>query len=511
MAQALAKGIQPEEILYSSYTRNACKIAKQRALERFPQYKAADFKYFRTCHSIAFRLLELDPHQIFDGDWLKKFATEFTYKFSEQENRSDGGDIEIMEATLALPHDWLLFFDEWRKSAMLFNFDEALWKFLSKFNYVPDGFTHNSVYMFIERKEAFKQQHGLFDFSDMLIKVLEEGLAPEVKLAVLDETQDCSPLCFKCLSQFASSADEVYWIGDSDQTIYSFMAADPHLFLDIKSDEDIVLRQSYRVPKSAYEVAQSIIKRNSTRYPYSDYKPTNVEGIVERTGSIPWDEILDGQDVYFIHRTRYLVGKWYDRLISSGIPFYTNRGQKSPLQTKKGRAVHTLMRLGNGEKVTLAEVWGAIDDFLPARPWLKNKSEVERAAKADPEKHVGKVELFDLGFIYKFFDYLYGVGIVDILKFAEEERSYFKRLVDKFGAQSLTKDPTILLSTIHGIKGGECDTCIVNMQLTKKVQDAYWASDENKESENRVFYVAATRTRNRMILLPSLDWRSFEI
>lgn len=89
----------------------------------------------------------------------------------------------------------------------------------------------------IEEYETYKKRRGLIDYIDMEIsvkrllenEVVQEVLAEEVDLLMVDEFQDTSPIqleIFWKLSQFAKYS---IWVGDPKQSIYGFRGADPEL------------------------------------------------------------------------------------------------------------------------------------------------------------------------------------------------------------------------------------------------------------------------------------------
>lgn len=89
----------------------------------------------------------------------------------------------------------------------------------------------------IEEYETYKKRRGLIDYIDMEIsvkqllenEVVQEVLAEEVDLLMVDEFQDTSPIqleIFWKLSQFAKFS---IWVGDPKQSIYGFRGADPEL------------------------------------------------------------------------------------------------------------------------------------------------------------------------------------------------------------------------------------------------------------------------------------------
>ena len=58
---------------------------------------------------------------------------------------------------------------------------------------------------------------------------------------------------------------------------------------------------------------------------------------------------------------------------------------------------------------------------------------------------------------------------------------------------SLNKKPRILLSTIHGVKGGESENVAPSYRF--KFKHTTRVMTRNPDDENRLFYVGATRTK----------------
>ena len=56
--------------------------------------------------------------------------------------------------------------------------------------------------------------------------------------------------------------------------------------------------------------------------------------------------------------------------------------------------------------------------------------------------------------------------------------------------------PLVTLATIHGYKGEEADHVVVATELTERTQWNYLSA---RDTENRVFYVAATRARQTLL------------
>jgi superfamily I DNA/RNA helicase len=77
-------------------------------------------------------------------------------------------------------------------------------------------------------------------------------------------------------------------------------------------------------------------------------------------------------------------------------------------------------------------------------------------------------------------------------------KEYYISLLRK--GESLTKPPRINISTIHGSKGGEADNVVL---VTDMAASTWEASNLMPDSEHRVWYVGATRTKHSLnIVMP---------
>ena len=91
---------------------------------------------------------------------------------------------------------------------------------------------------------------------------------------------------------------------------------------------------------------------------------------------------------------------------------------------------------------------------------------------------------------------------------APEKQVHYIRKMRKNG-EELNQEPRILLSTIHGVKGGEADNVVLLTDLSKNTQSNY---ERYPDDENRLFYVGATRTKNHLhIVRPKDIYKSYRI
>lgn len=91
-----------------------------------------------------------------------------------------------------------------------------------------------------------------------------------------------------------------------------------------------------------------------------------------------------------------------------------------------------------------------------------------------------------------------------ILEFINRKKhralEYPIRIAEKNGLWSLTKDPAIVIGTIHSVKGGEADAVYVIPDISPKSYEGWQFETESRDDIIRQFYVAMTRTRSDLYL-----------
>ena len=133
------------------------------------------------------------------------------------------------------------------------------------------------VYALYQRK-----LHGsnAVDFDDMLmltVEVLERFPEARTKwqnsfrYILVDEYQDTNHAQYRLLQLLAASHKNVFAVGDPDQSIYSFRAADIRNILDFEKDfpraTSIALEQNYRSTNAILSAANEVIDHNRDRKP----------------------------------------------------------------------------------------------------------------------------------------------------------------------------------------------------------------------------------------------------
>ncbi len=118
------------------------------------------------------------------------------------------------------------------------------------------------------------RENNALDFDDLLVKTLEIIYRfPEVlernkyKFIHIDEYQDTNRLQYFLVKAFAGNGENLFVVGDEDQSIYGWRGADIRNILQFEKDfpnaKVISLEQNYRSTKPILNVANLLIRNNS--------------------------------------------------------------------------------------------------------------------------------------------------------------------------------------------------------------------------------------------------------
>ena len=368
--------------------------------------------------------------------------------------------------------------------------------------------------------EALKASIGAIDFTDMLSLALGVD-SPHRRLLVVDEAQDLSPLQIRLVEHWASAADHLVWVGDPDQAIYGFAGADgKHIHDRIRSGVPARrLTQSWRVPKAVHQLARPLILLSRDRVD-APYDPSDKPGsvVVGRGGNMAEDAVgwaLNGAgSVMIIARAVRFLTDYLAVLARKGVPFRNERGASPWGQRAQCEVVMALDALLRGRLLT-GEMVFRLASAAPGRPkgrWFKGTKKAAKEwakAKADAGavglsagmvedlggvRTAGMAELGDLR------------GIVGAWGKAKEYEMQIV-LLERGGPAALRDEPRTLLTTIHGAKGREAETVLLDLSAPYPCQREILR--DGPDAERRVVYVAVTRALHRLgILVPDDSSRS---
>ena len=151
--------------------------------------------------------------------------------------------------------------------------------------YGPEEYAANAFYpnqkniaKVFERYEIEKQKAGALDFDDLLLKELELFKKyPEIRKKwqtrfehiLIDEYQDTNAVQYNIVKLLVNAEKNICVVGDDWQSIYSWRGADFTNILNFERDfpgaKVIKLEQNYRSTGNILEASQKIINENKTR------------------------------------------------------------------------------------------------------------------------------------------------------------------------------------------------------------------------------------------------------
>ncbi|MDY3092124.1 MAG: 3'-5' exonuclease [Erysipelotrichaceae bacterium] len=131
------------------------------------------------------------------------------------------------------------------------------------------------VYDYYEKR--LKSIYGL-DFDDLILwtvemfskfEMIKKKWSNRFEYIHVDEFQDIDKTQYQLIKQLSSVHDNIYVVGDPDQTIYTWRGADVNIIInfekDFKDTRTIILNQNYRSTNMILSGANSVIKNNKLR------------------------------------------------------------------------------------------------------------------------------------------------------------------------------------------------------------------------------------------------------
>lgn len=327
------KHINPKNVLAITFTNKAANEMKNRISEMLGE--AGDGAFISTIHSLCVRILKEEigvfgypkNFTIVDGDDQKTILKEAYKEFNiDKKDLSYGSALDYIANC---KYEELSY-----EKAMDQAYGEK--KLVDKAN----------VYKYYD--ERLKSLYAL-DFDDLILftvrlfklhkDILKKWSSKFIYIHV-DEFQDIDKTQYELIKLLSSTHDNVYVVGDPDQTIYTWRGADVNIIVnfdkDFKNTKTIILNQNYRSTNNILEGANSLIKYNKSRVP-KDLFSENGDGDKIVHKSLP-DETSEAyyivsciqsllkqgyeyNDIAILYRSNYLSREVEKVFIENRIPY----------------------------------------------------------------------------------------------------------------------------------------------------------------------------------------------
>ena len=482
--EKLLDGVRPEEIGFMSFSRKAATEARERAsliLDLNPK----DMIYFRTLHSLAFSWLGLSTSEVMSGRDYNELGklVGLDFRTTQTVNMEEGALFNIGAG--GDKYMSLIQYARVKKVDLEEEFHKGWDQSLNK----------QQLLVLDKAFKDYKRANRKVDFIDMIERFIWQDTSPEFELLIIDEAQDLAPLQWEMVQDvLVPNSNEIYYAGDDDQAIYSWMGVDADNFLNASSDK-IILDQSYRVPEHPFAFAKGLTDQ-ITKRENKEWKPKEEKGFVTWHNNILDVDMREGEWL-ILTRTNYIANKVCQSLRDEGYVFW-REGEGWSVSINVLVAIEVWIKLKRGATVPA--------DLLKPFSKLIDPKYIQRSGRKimyslpDDEEYT----LIDLkrlcGFEANNF-----VTWQNVLKVSEQVAAYIIS-VRRRGEKILSADPRIRVSTIHRAKGGEADNVALLLDSTKACVES-----PDQDAERRVWYVGVTRAKKELHIICKSGQYGFEL
>ena len=258
-------GISPSSILVITFTKAAATEMKERFIRLMEQQAQPPRGYgnvsFGTFHAVFFNILKLSY-----GFTVANIITEETRRQYLKES------IDRMKLEIDDENEFLTGIAG--EISLIKNERVALEHYFSK-NCSEEVF--RKIY---EGYEERKKRARLIDYDDMLVYTWEllsqrrdilSAWQKKYQYILVDEFQDINRLQYDILRLLAEPENNLFIVGDDDQSIYRFRGAKPEIMLNFQKDYpgagQVLLNDNFRSTTQIVEAAGRVIAQNKTRFP----------------------------------------------------------------------------------------------------------------------------------------------------------------------------------------------------------------------------------------------------
>lgn len=544
-------GVSPDNILVITFTRAAAEEMEERFFRLMG--KRAVSVTFGTFHSVFFRILR-HAYRYDAGNILK-----------EEEK------ISIMNHLVAGLHLELEDVSEFaygilEEISCFKNSREALAEF------IPSNCTKGMFDRLYAGYEAELRRLNKIDFDDMLLMTYELLFKrPDIcsiwqkkyQYILVDEFQDINQVQYDVIRLLAGKQQNLFIVGDDDQSIYRFRGARPEIMLGFQKDYpnavQVVLDCNFRSTENIVRASENLIVHNQIRYEKSiqaageSGEPVVIvecenlqaenEELIEKI-KMHLQSGADYTDMAILYRTNTAARAVVEKLVEYNLPFQTRDRLQNIFEHWIAKDIFAYLEMAAGDmrRSTVLQVMNrpnryihreALDSeiisFSRLKAYYREKDwMIERIVSLEKDllllqkmrpyaaiNYIRKGMGYDTyieayaGYRHMKADEFYEIldGLMDSARnFAGlgEWKAHIAAYTDQLKEQSRKnrKDATgITLTTMHSAKGLEFEIVFV-VDVNETIIPHHRAvEEEDIEEERRLFYVAVTRAKKYLYLL----------
>ena len=548
------KGIDPRRILIVTYTVAATKDMAARFAAKFGPKLAEQLK-FRTINSLCVSVLKYygdktgkTPHQLLNDEKRIGSILAEIYQRVERVYPTDG-DLKNIRTLITYIKNMMLGEDEIEalneeaecKISVIYREYCSKLKELQMIDY-----DDQMVYAYVMLKKI-----------PWLLEHFQE-LYPYI---CVDEAQDTSKIQHAIIALLAAHTENLFMVGDEDQSIYGFRAAYPEALLEFeqrhRGAKVLLMEENFRSDANIVAVADRFIQKNTLRHEKhmraSRERVQQIKEIQVGTRKAQYAylaKVAEGctTETAVLYREHECALPLIDLLERKGIPyrmrnveltFFTHRVVQDisniirlaadPADTElflqvyyklntyiRRQLAQEIVKISQEKQIS---VWDAAQQCEGVDGYVKGsirsiQTHMQHLLEEPPVRAIHRITQF-MGYQ----DYLTRSEIkdtkLDTLRILAAMEDTPVRLVERLQElrqimETKEQDPTcpLILSTIHASKGLEYDTVylldvidgILPDQIPKSLKNAPKEDIEAYEEDRRLFYVGVTRAKNRLLV-----------
>lgn len=350
-------GVKPEQILVVTFSKAAAVEMKER-FEMLTGGQRLPVR-FGTFHSVFFQILRLAYHYE-----VKDIATPaLKYRFLEETLNETGYEVDD-------------------KKEFLSDIEKEISRVKGEGIEIDCYFSSAcSAEIFQKMYRGYQeklQRHRCLDFDDMVVytyqllkerKDIRRRWQAQFRYLLIDEFQDINRLQYETVCMLAEPENNLFIVGDDDQSIYGFRGAKPGIMLSFPKrfpdTKQIVLGVNYRCSDEIMKAAERLIGKNNERYekhivankgkeqPVHMKKcenlPDEAEKIVAQI-QMYQKEGIAYQEMAVLFRTNMQMRLLAGKLMEHGVPFTMRENLPNLFDTWMAKDIMCYLQLALGNR-----------------------------------------------------------------------------------------------------------------------------------------------------------------
>ncbi len=455
---------------------------------------------------------------------------------------------------------------------------------MSEIGKVKGSFTDVTGYISSScEQELFKELYNCYeellrgqrkvDFEDMMVSTLKILREREDVLKtwqdlydyiLVDEFQDAAPVQFEIVKLLGEKHNNIFVVGDDDQSIYGFRGAAPDVMKAFEREyEDVKIYNldvNYRCTGHIVKSATAVINKNTNRF-YKNLRAFNSDGdkvklmrskdIEQESACLVQvvEQLLEKTDysIAILTRTHTGAKELAGRLESKGVRIRGGKKKSSVFQHWIALDIASYIRIATacGNRADYLRVINKPMRYIDRMYFAKEDISVETIMESIIK--VGQKELLDefkrfvedmqcvgnmspfagfnyilkkVGYEAYIKEYAKDTGIAwdvladtvnklsDSIKACYSYSEWLKhmeqdgtdRKYDNCNDRVSSQEERVVFNTMHGSKGLEFDVVIIPDVNEGIIPYSKAVTKESLEEERRLFYVAMTRAKKQLII-----------